>query len=124
MNETTRCTDCRSEFTESQITGVNACPVCGTDSVPMNIADDVTIAINWHELRILGIWASNWAEKFCEAKSRRTLGNILRSITAQHPGRGALTMAGELQEVADHFGTDITVTGGDTTRTIKGVKPS
>jgi hypothetical protein len=37
------------------------CPKCKTKSLPMNPVNDVTINVNTHELRILGIWAENYA---------------------------------------------------------------
>lgn len=60
-DKTIRCTRCAAEFTEAEIQGYSGCPKCGTKSVPMSIPDDVTIKVNLHELRILGIWAENYA---------------------------------------------------------------
>lgn len=58
--KTTRCLLCRTEFTEQELHGATACPTCGTTGVPSAIAEDVQISINWHELRVLVIWAENW----------------------------------------------------------------
>ena len=94
-----RCTTCREEFTREQASGRSSCPNCGTASLPMVIADDVEIRINWHELRILGIWASNYARRHGHGDSRKALATILHSIAMQHPERAAsspLTLAGEI----------------------------
>lgn len=56
-----RCVKCNHSFTEAEIEGASACPYCGSRSLPMDPAQDVTIAVNVHELRILGIWAENHA---------------------------------------------------------------
>lgn len=89
----------------------------------MNVSDDVKITINWHEIRILGMWADNWARKFCGAGAQKSVRGILGAIAAQHPGRSSLTMGGEIQEVADAFG-DVTVTDESGTTTVKQRKPS
>jgi DNA-directed RNA polymerase subunit RPC12/RpoP len=57
----TRCSRCRKEFTEEETKGATCCPGCGSKSVPMDTDRDVIIKINTHELRILGIWAENYA---------------------------------------------------------------
>lgn len=56
-----RCLACNAEFTEKQIAKAVACPACGSKSTPCSPQEDVTIKINVHELRILGIWAENYA---------------------------------------------------------------
>lgn len=119
---TTRCTQCRTEFTEAQLASANACPKCGTDSLPMAIADDVTIKVNWHELRILGIWATNWSEK-CGEGAQKSLRSILGVIRAQHPERPGLTLDDDLQEVADAFG-DVHVIKESGMIIVRGRKPS
>ncbi|WP_432169040.1 hypothetical protein [Streptomyces sp. 1222.5] len=41
---------------------LRACPKCGSTAVPADADDTVTVTLTKHELRILGIWASNYAE--------------------------------------------------------------
>lgn len=98
--KTTRCSVCREEFGDDETAGATACPACGTESVPMSIADDVTIAINWHELRCLTMWASNWAvAHFPATDSAKALAQTLHLLALQHPElaqRSPLTMAGEI----------------------------
>src|SRR5689334_22184758 len=89
--KTTRCTLCAAEFTEQELENVKACPSCGTEGIPCDIADDVTIKINWHELRILGIWASFWAgTPDFKASSRAALKAILKRVEAQYPDKTRL----------------------------------
>lgn len=105
-----RCTRCRSEFTDAEVSGASACPSCGTTGIPMRIADDVTIAVNWHELRILTIWASNWATAHCDRDSREALAAILHSLALQHPDKSPLTLAGDiaaLRSQLDSEGIDV-----------------
>lgn len=106
--KTIRCTECRHEFADEEATGAS-CPNCGTEGVPMAIADDVTIRINWHELRILCMWASNFASTFTgpAARAQKALASIIRCIKSQHPEMPGLTLADDLQEVADHFNSTV-----------------
>lgn len=101
--KTTRCTDCASEFTDAELMAASACPVCGCAGVPCSISEDVTIKINWHELRILGIWASNWAAEKCDKSGQRTAKLILARLEAQktRPDMAPLTLMGELQQIAE-----------------------
>lgn len=97
--KTTRCTDCAAEFTDEELEGVSCCPKCGSKGVPCLISQDVNIKINWHELRILTIWASNWANKL-EADSQRALKSILKRLEAQRPVEfPALTLLDEIKEL-------------------------
>jgi hypothetical protein len=98
--KTTRCTTCSAEFTDEEIATAEACPSCGTTGTPMSIAEDTTININWHELRILTIWASNWAQEKCDPGSQRALETILRRLDAQRPkGWAGLTVFQEIKEL-------------------------
>jgi DNA-directed RNA polymerase subunit RPC12/RpoP len=110
--KTTRCTPCGAEFTDEEILGANACPTCGSKSVPMSISKDRQITINEHELRILGIWASEWAERHDDNQMRKSLGGIFHRIRKQIPGI-TLSMAEEVQQVADTYGSTVTTAGPD-----------
>lgn len=111
--KTTRCTSCEAEFTDAEMADAIACPSCGTRSIPCSIAQDVTVKINWHELRLLTIWADNWARAYCEASGNRTLATIIKRLEAQRPeGYPALTFLGECRELQDS-GVDLTVTAAD-----------
>jgi len=111
--KTTRCTPCGAEFTDEEIENATACPTCGSDGVPMSISKDRQITINEHELRILGIWASNYVAEFSPESSRqmqKALNGIFHRIKKQIPGI-SLSLADEFQGVADHFEGTVKVLG-------------
>lgn len=116
--KTVRCTDCHAEFTNSEISSVSACPKCNTASLPMAIEDDVTLPINWHELRILTMWASNWAERFDEKSehSKITLHKIIRRLEKYRPKNAeALTLVAEIKELQEFFpGVELIGEDGET----------
>lgn len=92
-----RCVDCGVEFDFAALSpGTAACPNCNSDGVPCDVADDVTVKINWHELRILCIWAENHGRQI---KKVGTIYSIARRIMEQHKGQIPLTLAGELGEI-------------------------
>lgn len=101
------CTACGARFSAADIVGAKCCPKCGSKSVPCDPKKDYLIEVNWHELRILGIWASNWAEK-CDTQASASLRGILSRLERQVPGEAPLTLGGEMREVrkylADHGG--------------------
>jgi hypothetical protein len=107
-----RCIDCEGEFTEEQIAGASACPGCGSVGIPCDPANDVQVTVNWHELRILGIWAENWALKHRDSDPRMcsTIKTITRRLEGQHPKRTPLTLTGEIAEIPGaelHVGGDL-----------------
>jgi hypothetical protein len=50
-----RCVLCRLNYFTP--TPESCCPHCGFSGYPMDPAQDIKAAINWHELRVLTIWA-------------------------------------------------------------------
>lgn len=106
-----RCVQCESEFTLESLEGAKACPKCGTKSVPMDTEKDVTVRINVHEIRILTIWASNWADQFCERTQQKTLAAIIQRLNAQLPGT-PLTMRQEIGAIQEEF-PSATLLGND-----------
>lgn len=100
-----RCVRCRGEFTEAQIKGVKQCPGCGDNGVPMSPDEDVVIKINWHELRILTIWAENWANRNKEGhpKGIEAVYAIVRQLQNQFPHMKPLTLAGEIRELKEQL---------------------
>lgn len=56
-----RCTRCAAGFTAAEIKGHSSCPKCGCRGLPCVPEFDVTVTVNVHELRILGIWAEHYA---------------------------------------------------------------
>jgi predicted nucleic acid-binding Zn-ribbon protein len=96
-----RCTTCEAEFTEAQIENAVACPACGSNGKPCSPEEDVTVAINWHELRILGCWSEFWAQHHSEKDPSMlsTLATIIRRLEKQHPTKAPLTLSGEIREI-------------------------
>lgn len=95
-----RCVQCDSEFTEEQLLDQLACPACGTKSIPCDPSKDVQIKINTHELRILTIWADNWAQRAVDAQGKKTLHCILERLAKQLPST-PLTMGMEIADLQD-----------------------
>ena len=97
------CVDCGARFTQEEIQGCWGCPKCGSPAVPCGVEKDTTVEINWHELRILVIWAENWAAH-CKrqanddssARMPKTVTAIARRLQAQRPTFGSLTLSGEI----------------------------
>lgn len=118
-----RCIQCDGEFTEEQITGENSCPDCGTKSIPCDPKNDTTLKINTHELRILTIWADNWAQERCDAQGKKTLSCILQRLSQQLPDT-ALTMAGEIRDLQNAGYDAQLVTGSGEVKVPPRGKPS
>lgn len=95
-----RCVQCDSEFTEEQLVGVSGCPTCGTHSLPCDPKKDVEIKINTHELRVLTIWADNWAQHNVDAQGKKTLSCILQRLSKQLPDT-IFTLSGEVKSLQD-----------------------
>jgi RNA polymerase subunit RPABC4/transcription elongation factor Spt4 len=100
------CTECGHEVNSFE--GLNGCPKCGTKGLPCAWRDQVTVTVNWHELRVLGIWAENYGRSI---EKQNVIFAIARRLQVQHPGRAPLTMAGELMELRKHY--NATTSDGD-----------
>lgn len=114
-----RCVDCRKEFALSYIEEIDAkkCPSCGTSALPMDAANDIQVKINWHELRILCIWAKNWQEfrinKDADTNNEPrtiTIDMIISELEKQRPENAApLTILGELKQIAEMYNTEVSL---------------
>lgn len=105
--ETTWCTLCGARFADDEIQGATACPKCGDKGIPCDPNNDVSIRVNWHELRILGIWAEFWAQdckkKQVENPARvEVVHAITRRLQRQFPDKTPLTLSGEIMQIKDH----------------------
>jgi DNA-directed RNA polymerase subunit RPC12/RpoP len=116
--KTVRCTACESEFTNEEIKGKTQCPSCSSTRLPMDIAHDILLPINWHELRCLTIWASRWADTAhgFDDESRVFLQKLLNKINKHRPnGGGALTLQSEIKELQKYFpSSELTNGNGET----------
>ena len=102
-----RCIKCNSEFSELEVEDASSCPACGDIGAPALISDDVAVRINWHELRILSIWAENWAKKIQQDDPKRNSGSLLtvmsiaERLQRQHPDKTKLTLFSEIRELRE-----------------------
>lgn len=105
--KTTRCVVCRAEFTDAEIQNAKACPSCGGTGVPMAIAQDVDVRINWHELRILVMWAENFEQSALKNEPNHKLGvvaAIAKALSKFKPEGGApLRFAEEFAELQQEY---------------------
>lgn len=97
------CIDCCHEV--ATFDGLGACPLCGSSSVPCAWSDQVQVSVNWQELRVLVIWAENWARHCAKTTPTmpRTVYRIAQRLRGQHPDRTPLTLAEELGELASEY---------------------
>lgn len=103
--KTIRCRVCSAAFTDAEIEGVKGCPGCGSTRAPVAIAHDVTLTLNWFELRILANFAERWAE-VCEKQGEQGTASsvdlILNRLRPLRPDRAAgLTLRDELGQLHD-----------------------
>lgn len=80
------CLECGGEANTDDpgMGNLKACPQCGATGIPADLDDTGTVVITRHELRILTMWADNYA----------------RSITARHPGSDKV-----VRTIVDRLGT-------------------
>lgn len=105
-DETMWCVDCGGRFTEEEVTGATCCPKCKSGGVPADTAKDVVVEVNWHELRILGIWAENWAVQHARETANgmvNTVHSITRRLQQQFPELAALTLSQEIAELPSNL---------------------
>lgn len=95
----TWCAACGARFTANETEDATCCPKCKNPGVPCDPDSDYKIEINWHELRILGIWATHYANEHCDHYSRQTLRGIITRLERQKPDEPPLTLAGEIREL-------------------------
>jgi len=104
MPEIIRCIVCDYVPTDKEMEGASRCPNCGTTSSPISSNEDIEIKINYHELRILIIWAERWASDHADTdpSMQTVLYKIARRLEKQHPERSKecpLTFLGELEQL-------------------------
>lgn len=102
------CIDCGSDIQSFE--GLSACPFCNTQSVPCASSDQVSVSVNWQELRVLVMWAENWARSHADSTPtmRRTVYRIAQRLRGQHPERAPLTFAEELGDLASEYRVQVT----------------
>ena len=67
--------------------GLSSCPMCNSTSIPCSWKDQVNISINWHELRIIIMWAENWWNKTKKEEQMNPVFGVAERIRKQYPER-------------------------------------
>lgn len=97
------CMACGSEA--DQTPDMRACPSCGDAShPPADLSDAVSLTISTHELRILTMWASNWAHSIEERYpgSNKAVSIILDRLATQTDA--PLSLSQEIADLRREFG--------------------
>ena len=86
--------------------GLKACPNCKTQGFPCSFSEDVSITINWHELRLLTIWAERWGMEIVKSKDAAIVLSIVSRINAKYPEKAEQTpllLSAELAQIKQEF---------------------
>lgn len=92
--------------------GLTECPNCGSKDTPCLNADQVDISINWHELKVLCIWAEQWGNEKCGGAG--SIYSIAQRLRAQYPDKMPLTLAEEIQDLSKSFQIQTNIKGIET----------
>lgn len=92
------CTRCN--FQIKSFDGLKKCPNCGTENIPCSYKNQVKVSVNTHELRILCMWAENWALQ-SEAEENVVYAIALRLLRQLGIKDLSLTMADEFRALKD-----------------------
>jgi hypothetical protein len=100
------CTLCN--FQVESFEGLKCCPNCGSKGVPCDYKNQINISINIHELKILALWAENYASCDKKGSSDGTMKDTVYAITnrirKQVPNQDlCLTWADELRGLEKAF---------------------
>lgn len=92
------CLDCGAPTDVPPGAFLRGCPACGSTSIPADRDDTVTLTITAHELRVLTMWAANWAQKIGH-------GHVVQGITDRMGTQTAvaLTLGQEIADVRAAF---------------------
>ena len=110
------CRDISEVLSDGEDPGLAACPACGNTKVPADADDTVTITLTTHELRVLAIWASNWATAIKDHPSCEDSPQVIQGIL-DHLAlytSAALSMHQEIADLREQFGK-VTVYNADGT---------
>lgn len=111
------CVECRTTFTAEETATATSCPHCGSAGIPADLREMLDLKITRHELRILTIWAANYADSLLKSSALSNapdvVAGILKGIREQHPNVGPLSMQEEFQHVADTAGSKVESSLGD-----------
>jgi hypothetical protein len=122
MDRVVRCPACMEQFAESYILDLDACPFCASKAMIQYPENDVTLNINWDDLRLL----ANCAQSYCddqisdEPEIHEEIELILSKLRSlQPPGGDPLTlkdMLAQLREKGVRVDNLVTVNASSTER--------
>lgn len=93
------CTLCN--FQIESFENLSECPNCGTINTPCSYTDQRKISINLHELRLLCIWAENWALAHGDVDENMIYAIAMRIRKQLNDENISLTMADEFRALKD-----------------------
>lgn len=98
------CTTCGHHV--DSFDGLSCCPNCGSDGRPCDDANQVTVSISTHELRLLCIWAENWGHAIKDGSGDASVvyGIAVRLRKQLGDKDTPLTMADKFQQLKDDLG--------------------
>lgn len=100
-NKNWRCPVCLREFAMAEYYNKPACTVCGARNPLLYIPHDITLKLNWQDLRILAIYSVRFARMFANTDqdnyNRKALENILEKINAYRPKHNAIPLLAEIE---------------------------
>jgi hypothetical protein len=102
MDKTVRCPSCLAQFKESQILDLKACPTCNSTQMPQIVEHDVTLTLNWDELRLLANWSAEYvADNFAQNSEILSELKVLLNKVGRHrpPGADPLTLEEAVAEL-------------------------
>jgi DNA-directed RNA polymerase subunit RPC12/RpoP len=110
------CLYCRAVILVDPETPLSACPKCGSRNVPADLADTVTVTITTHELRVLTMWASNWADHIKDMPNCDHAPKVITGILDEigKATSAPLSMRQEIADLRAEFG-EVRVYGADGT---------
>jgi len=95
MNMSGFCIDCN--FKIDSFDNLEECPNCNSKTIPCSDKDQVNINVNWHELKMLTIWAEQWGNEKCNGAG--TIYSIAQRIQEQYPNMPLLSLAESIQDL-------------------------
>ena len=88
-----RCVICEKELSEEGIEKLTNCPNCDSPLKAVHTDYDLSLTINWHELRLLAQWAENFSDTVpANSPDYMAFVSIMGRLAAMQPkGQPALT---------------------------------
>jgi len=97
-----RCRVCNEEFAEEQLDGLPCCPMCRTTQHPAKLSEDITVPMNWQDLRLMVAYARRWADENGDDESSELLSELSRQYACLRPkGSAPLSVIEEIRELTD-----------------------